>query len=207
MVVRVYIEGGAEGHTADKDFRRGWGKFLRELRDLAHAYNFKTLDVIRGKGRSNAYERFVGHRKQCPGDLCVLIVDSECPVQAGDTSWGLVAGRQGDRWERPPGAIDDDLFLMVESVETWLLTDPDALERFFGRGFRRNALPTNDLETRTKANVAAALLAATRDTKKGRYRHGQAHEILENVRPENVKQLSHGRRLFEGLGNRIRANA
>jgi len=26
--VRVYIEGGAEGKTADSDFRRGWKKFL-----------------------------------------------------------------------------------------------------------------------------------------------------------------------------------
>ena len=35
--VRVYVEGGAEGKTADSDFRRGWKKFLDELHELARA--------------------------------------------------------------------------------------------------------------------------------------------------------------------------
>lgn len=50
--VRIYVEGGATGKTADADFRRGWGTFLSELRDIAQANGYHTLTIVRGKGRS-----------------------------------------------------------------------------------------------------------------------------------------------------------
>ena len=55
--VRVYIEGGAEGRKADNEFRENWGKFLRELHAIArNTGNYQKLNVIRLKGRSNAFE-------------------------------------------------------------------------------------------------------------------------------------------------------
>lgn len=61
--VRVYIEGGAEGRTADSDFRRGWKKFLTELHELARRNGFHALEIVRGKGRGNAFKRFVTHEQ------------------------------------------------------------------------------------------------------------------------------------------------
>lgn len=197
--VRIYVEGGSTGRTADQDFRRGWKKLLNSLHELARKHGYHSLEIVRGKGRGNAFERFSKHHLEYPNDLCVLLADAETAVREGQSVWDTVARREGDRWQRPEWATERHLYLMVYFVETWLLTDPEALQQFFGRGFKSEGLPSTNLEGRSKAEVEAALKKATRDCGKGEYRHGQAHEILALMKPERVQRLVHGRRLFEGL--------
>jgi hypothetical protein len=205
--VRVYIEGGAEGRTADSDFRRGWKTFLRELHELARVHGFHSLEVVRCKGRSNAFNRFKERHREHPNDLCVLLVDAEAAVPKNARVWDIVRNREGDRWQRPSWADESHLYLMVVFVETWLLTDLGALQRFFKNGFDPRSLPTTNLETRPKDEIERALRIATRDSTKGPYRHGQAHEIIGLVNPERVKTLSHGHRLFHGVGRLIAGEA
>lgn len=202
--VRVYIEGGAVGRTADNDFRRGWRKFLRELDMIARENGYQSLDVVRGKGRADTFRRFRHYKKQYPNDLCVLLADSETRVPEGTGVWDVVARREGDQWQRPDWATERHLYLMVVFVETWLLTDQEALSNYFKRGFNASPLPTTNLEERSKDEVERALEQATKGCQKGSYRHGQAHEIIENVFPERVRTLKHGKRLFEELGNLIK---
>jgi hypothetical protein len=201
--VRVYIEGGSEGRAADSDFRRGWRKFLNELHELARANGYHGLDVVRGKGRADAFRRFQHHREAHPGDLCVLLVDAETAVSEGIRVWDIVANREEDKWQRPSWATEDHLYLMVHTVETWLLADQDALRNFFKRDFDPSPLPTTNLEDRPKNEIEKALKKATKDSLKGPYRHGQAHEIIEIVQRERVKRLRHGQRLFNSLGRLI----
>ena len=202
--VRVYIEGGAEGKTADSDFRRGWKKFLKELHELARANGYHSLEVVRGKGRANTFSRFVKYKTEYPADLCVLLVDAETATPEGKRVWDIVACREGDNWQRPSWATERHLYLMVYFVETWLLTDQDALQKFFKQGFKQELLPTTNLEARSKDDINQALEKATQGSSKGPYRHGQAHEIIEIVRPERVKTLRHGQRLFDNLGRLIK---
>ena len=129
--VRVYIEGGAEGRTADSDFRRGWKQFLNELHETARTNGYHSLEVVRGKGRGNTFNRFKMHKRVYPQDLCVLLVDAETEVPENAKVWDVVAQREGDNWERPDWATERHLYLMVQFVETWLLTDQDALQTFF----------------------------------------------------------------------------
>ena len=199
MHVRVYIEGGAVGKTADNDFRRGWKKFLNELHEIAKQSGYQSLEVVRGKGRGDAFRRFRHYKKQYPTDLCVLLADAELVVPADVKVWDVVSKRDGDKWQRPDWATESHLYLMVAFVETWLLTDQDALGTFFKRGFNPKVLPTTDLENRSKSDVDSALKQATKDCKNGPYRHGQAHEVIEFVSPEKVRKIKHGRRLFEAL--------
>lgn len=202
--VRVYIEGGAEGRIADRDFRRGWKKFLDELHKLARNNGYNSLEIVCGKSRQNVFHRFTKYNIEHPNDLCVLIVDAETAVPTGAQVWETVACRKGDNWERPTWATERHLYLIVQFVETWLLTDQDALQRFFKRGFNPRSLPTTNLEERPKKDIEQALKEATKGSSKGSYRHGQAHEILEFVRPKRVKTLPHGNRLFETLSRLIR---
>jgi hypothetical protein len=202
--VRVYVEGGAEGRPANSDFRRGWKTFLNELHELAREQGYVSLEVVRGKDRSNAFRRFTGHRTQYPNDLCVLLVDAETAVPEHTNVWNVVARRTGDHWRRPAWATENHLYLMVHFVETWLLADQDALQSFFGRNFNRRPLPRTNLEDRPKAEIQGALDRATRNSSKGPYRHGQAHEIIAIVNPDKVKGLYHGRRLFSSLSRLIR---
>lgn len=179
--VRVYIEGGAEGKTADNDFRRGWKKFLRELHELARENGYQSLEPVRGKGRGNAFKKFKDHRMKYPNDLCVLLVDSETHVPDDALVWNVVAQREGDKWVRPEWACEAHLYLMVEMAETWLLTDQEALQNFFDTRYEKNFkvrdLPATNLEGRSKSEIDAVLEKATQKCKKGSYQHGQAHEI------------------------------
>jgi hypothetical protein len=202
--VRVYIEGGAKGRIADSDFRCGWKKFLRELHELARQHGYGGLEVVRGTGRENTYERFTHNDPNHARDLRVLLVDSEMAVPDGSNVWDIVARREGDRWHCPGWATENHLYLMVHFVETWLLTDQVALQRFFRRGFNTAVLPTTELENRSKNEIERALERATRNSNKGSYQHVHAHAILEMVDPERVKTLYHGRRLFNTLGELIR---
>ena len=202
--IRVYVEGGAQGKTADSDFRRGWKKFLNELHELARANGYHSLEVVRGKGRSTTFRRFTRHKTAHSNDLCVLLVDAETAVQEHTDVWDVIARRTEDHWQRPSWATQSYLYLMVQFVETWLLTDQDALQKFFGRDFNRTHLPTTNLEARSKGEIERALDKATRNSSKGPYRHGQAHEIIGIVDPDKVKTLRHGRRLFDSLGDLIR---
>lgn len=205
--VRVYIEGGAEGRTADKDFRRGWKKFLNELHEVARANGYHSLEIVRGKGRGKTYDSFVNYQTEHRQDLCVLLADAETTVPDRAHVWEVVARREGDGWQRPDWATERHLYLMTQFVETWLLTDQDALSDFFKRGFNPNSLPTTNLEERSKREIEDALERATRNSKKGAYRHGQAHEIIEFVDAQKVKSLRHGERLFELLSSLIRDEA
>ncbi len=202
--VRVYIEGGSTGQTADSDFRRGWKKFLGELHDLARGQGFHSLEVVRCKGRVNAFARFSKYHWDHPDDLCVLLVDSECNVPDGQGVWETVSEREGDGWVKPAWASESHLFLMVPFVETWLVADPDALASYFGQGFRPLELPgLTNLEERSKDDLERRLKRATAAALRGPYRHGLAHLIIEKVNPDRVRTLRHGRRLFEELGRLI----
>lgn len=198
--VRVYIEGGAEGRRAINDFRRAWKRFLNTPHEQARARGFVRLEVIRGQGRAQTFDLFRNHRRRFPDDLCFLLVDSETAVPAGKSVWQVVSERDGDKWIRPAWATDDHLFLMVHMVETWLLTDQDALARYFKSRFSATSLPRNNLEQRSKADIEDALAKAS----SGAYRHGLAHEIIELMNPNAVRCLAHGERLFSLLEEKIR---
>jgi hypothetical protein len=202
--VRVYVEGGAEGRVADSDFRRGWKTFLNDLHLLARDNGYHSLEIVRGKGRANTFRGFTNHQAQHPNDLCVLLVDAETEAPEGIRVWDVVARRAQDSWQRPNWATERHLYLMAHFVETWLLTDQDALQEYFRRGFNSRPLPTTNLESRPKNEIENALTAATRNSSRGEYCHGQAHEIIGMIRTERVRTLRHGRRLFEVLSSLIR---
>lgn len=201
--VRVYIEGGAAGRGADALFRRGWRLFLKELDQLARDNGYQKLEVVRGLGRADAYKGFKRYSAKFPRDLPVLLVDSETPVPAGTQAWDFVARNTADRWERPSWATERHLYFMAHSVETWLLTDPDALAQFYKRDFNPSVLPSTNLEGRSKRDIFEALKKATQKSKSGPYEHSHAFHILETLRPDRVKTLFHGNRLFEDLAKLI----
>ena len=203
--VRVYVEGGSTGKTADSDFRRGWKKFLNELHELAMKNGYHSLEIVRGRGRSNTFRSFTNYKAKYPNDLCVILVDSEMAVPSGTRVWDVVGSRKGDGWKCPSWATEEHLYLMVNFVETWIVSDHKALQEFFSRGFNPKPLPTTNLEDRSKSDIEQALKRATKDTSKGPYRHGQAHEIIEFVSPNNVRTLFHGNRLFDSLSDLIKS--
>jgi hypothetical protein len=99
------------------------------------------------------------------------------------------------------------IHLMVQTMEAWIVADPDALADYYGQRFRRNALPrTANLETVAKPAVATALNNATRDTQKGVYHKiKHASDLLKRIDRAKVQdRCPRCKRMFTTLGQAIR---
>jgi hypothetical protein len=85
------------------------------------------------------------------------LVDSEGPVNNLNT-WEYVRLQSGDGWERPQGASDDQLQLMVQVMEAWFHGDREELQEFYGQHFRLAALsPRTEIENKRRTSFGSAI--------------------------------------------------
>ena len=200
--VAIYMEGGGDGGSGRAALRRGMDGLLGPLKELARSKAIRWRLVCCGS-RRKAFDGFRGAVDNGDDAVVVLLVDAEEPV-VGTPRDHL---RNRDGWELG-FATDDKVHLMVQTMETWIVADPEALRRYYGRGFNAGALPVRrNLEEEPKASVEDSLHRATERTKKGRYqkiRH--ASDLLQRMNAETVKaRCRHCRRLFDELGRTIQA--
>jgi hypothetical protein len=177
------------------------GEFLRELRECARRKRIKWHVILCG-GRQNTFEVYRDALVAHPEAFNILLVDAEGQV-TGDP-WQLLFQRDG--WGQPSGAGDEHCHLMIQTMETWLIADMDALSKFYGQGFSRGALPRRpDIEQIEKVALARALIRATQRTQKGEYRkirHGAA--ILVRIDPAIVRRAAPScERLFATLAEQM----
>lgn len=158
--------------------------------------------VIACGSRSEALGDFTRALQSYPDALCILLVDSEGPVKQGASPWAHVSEREGDRWRRPDGVSDEQLHLMVQAMEAWLVADPEALAAYYKQGFRKDALPhRQNVEQISTRDLYDALVRAIRDSKtKGKYAKSHGFELIGLVDPQKVRARSgHAARLFDTL--------
>lgn len=176
--------------------RAGFARFLDPIHELARRQGSR-LRVIPCGPRDSAFEDFKTALKTHPGALNILLVDSESAV-TGDALDHL---RSEDHWNCD-GLSEEQAHLMVQTVESWLIADPETLAAYYGKDFRENALPKQkDVEAVDKDKVLSSLKRATERTSKGKY-HKTQHtpDLLERIRPEVVRQRAkHCNRLFTSL--------
>ena len=183
---KLFVEGGGNDNDALKTECR------RAFRALLERAGFKGRmpRIVACGGRRNAYEQF------CTAilggdDSALLLVDAEAPVVTEDP-WRHVAQRPGDAWDRPAGATEAHLHLMVQCMEAWFLADRRVLAEFFGQGFQANALPsvTSIPEDVDKLDLYNRLKQATRTTKtKGVYDKGKhSFKLLTMLDPSLVRK-------------------
>ncbi|WP_437893459.1 DUF4276 family protein [Sorangium sp. So ce124] len=203
VAVRVYVEGGGATRRAQEPLREGFGKlFARILGGRARP------KVIACGSRKEAFNDFKRALKSYPDTLCILLVDSEEPVTPGTSTWDHVLRREGDQWLRPDGVIDEQLHLMVQAMEAWLVADPEVLAAYYKKGFRRDALPhQQNVELVAKRDLYDAIERATRDSKtKGKYVKSHGFELIGLVDPHKVRAASaHAARFFDTLVDRAAA--
>ena len=188
MTVKLYVEGGGDHNKAlQSACRRGFAKFL-ERAGLTN----RMPRIVACGGRRQAYDHFkTAHDRPAPDEFVILLVDSEARVTAA-RPWEHVEHREGDGWERPDGASDDQLHFMVQMMEAWFHADPDALKRYFGAGFRPAALSKcANIEEISKADLLDGLKRATQGCEKNEYSKGRhSFPILETLDPHKVRTAS-----------------
>lgn len=194
MRVRVYVEGGGDPGSTKAACREGFRRLFQKLANLG-----VNPTVIASGGRLKAFQNFCDALEASRDELILLLADAERPVVA--SVWTHL-GAEPDCWRKPAAAADEQAHLMVQSMEAWFIADKDALARYYGRGFRANALPRHqDIEAIPKDDLVPALERASRATTKGRYHktwHGYA--ILATISPAKVRQRSpHAERFFHVL--------
>lgn len=172
--VHVYVEGGpAEGKALRSQCQRGFSELLSSC-------STRRPRIIACGPRSEALARFVEALRINRTKVNLLLVDAEAPIVDLDDPWTHLAERDG--WSRPSGASDDDVHLMVQTMEAWILADREALARFFGAGFRDAAIPAwPTLERVPKAQLYRALLTATKGCRRAYTKGGVSFEVLGNI--------------------------
>lgn len=200
MDIAVYFEGGGNSAETKAALRQGMSAFLKPLVDMARARRSHWTLVSCG-GRDEAFEDFCHALVEEPHVFNVLLVDAETAV-AGLPRTHL---RQRDNWDLDCAA-EDQVHLMAQCMEAWLVADVDTLATYYDQGFNANAIPKRiNLEEEPKLQIYSGLENATRATKKGSYgkiKHASA--LLKLVSQERAKErCPHCRRFFETIARKI----
>ena len=162
----------------------------------------KTMPKIIACGsREDAFRRFQTALRENKTSFCILLVDSEAPLEVEKGIWHHL--NRYDNWDLPVRASEENAQLMVQCMETWLLADGDALSAFYKQGFLPKHLPKRmNSESISKKEVFQVLDQATRFSgTKGAYKKGShAFKILSLINPEIVsRRAPHAARLLETL--------
>ncbi len=195
MKVKLYVEGGGEGKELAGRFREGWHRFFEKA-----GLGGRMPGIVRGGSREKTLDLFKNAASTPkPGEFPILLVDSEVAVPPDRAPWAQL--RAADGWEPPPGVGEDQAFLMVQVMETWLLADREALERFFGEDWQDAKLPKwPQLETVPKKTILDALdhLSA-----RGRRRYSKgkvSFDLLGRIDPGKVEaKCPHAKALLDFL--------
>ncbi|HEX3557415.1 MAG TPA: DUF4276 family protein [Thermoanaerobaculia bacterium] len=202
--IRIYVEGGGDRSDSKAAIREGFNNFLQPLRDLARAHRARWSLTVCGS-RNAAFDAFRRAIEDYPDSFLVLLVDAESLVT--HSPWKHLRDRDG--WDSGELAVEH-CHLMVQTVEAWLVADPETLADFYGKGFLQGALPRrHDVEAIAKDDLVRALDRATARTQKGRY-HKILHcsILLGLLNRDRVRaRARHCDLLFTTLEARIRGTA
>lgn len=196
LTLHVYVEGGGTS-----DANRRLRKAFRLLIDEEQGKPCPNIRIIASGDRISAIRDFKRSITSNPaGDRSILLVDSDGAVPVHEDGWTYLANQPG--CEKPVNASTDSAHLMIEIMESWIISDLESLRAYYSNGFRPNRIPSNpDVELIPKADVLSGLYDATRETSKGKYhkvRHG--FDLIELLDPTVLKgRAARARQFFEYL--------
>lgn len=195
MKVRLYVEGGPKGHADGlRQFKNSFKQHLMRL-----SPRLSTLDVSPCGSTEETIRDYVrAVREVKPGSAVALLVDADDFVAANAPAKHLEGKLNSAKVPKDARA---NIFLMVQCMESWFVTDFNALESCFGAKAKIKLPAHTDIEAVPKKDVFAALDDAARGTPTRRYlKIRDGAKILAELNPKTVAQRSrHARDLYEFL--------
>jgi hypothetical protein len=119
--VKIYIEGGGDSKELHSRCREAFQLYLQKVGVK------KMPRLVAGGGRTKVFDLFMTASKA--GESAMLWIDSEEPVENLQNAWQHLSKRDG--WQAPAKAKDDEVILMVTSMETWIIADPSGVAAFY----------------------------------------------------------------------------
>jgi len=204
--VGIYVEGGGESKELHARCREGFRKLIGKA-----GFMGRMPSIVVCGGRQHAFDMFRTAIGKGQGFHPILLVDSEDPVEAQNelsegmtTAWNHLQSRDG--WIRADGTDDDQAQMMVTCMETWIMSDRQALRKVFGAKLQISALlPVDDLEKRSRSDVQLALEHATRNCGPNKaYSKGRmSFQVLAELNPGTLMDLPHFKLLIQALNSRL----
>jgi len=201
--VRVFVEGGGDRRETLSRCREAFSRLFAKALGAG-----RRPAVVACGSRNETFKRFCSHVALAE-KVCFLLVDAEGPLLAANESVRDLLFRR-DGWRQPPGVTDDQLHLMIECMEAWLLADREALVRFYNGDLVLGALPGNPrVEQVPKDDILQGLENATHSSRKGMYHKGRhSFAILASVDAAVLEErAASAARLFVVLRNSLGGDA
>ena len=179
---RILLEGGGESKETQIRCREAFRKLLEKC-----GYERRMPRLEACGGRQRAYRDFcLSHSQASEGQFVALLVDSEDPIPNIDAPWQHLKTR--DNWDRPQGAVDEQVLLMTTCMETWIAADPASLQAHYGSCLQATALPPlTNMEERTRKSVYDALVHATRNCSEVYAKGANSFKVLSHIEPSAVR--------------------
>lgn len=178
----LYIEGG-ESKEDKIRCREGFRKLLEKA-----GFSGRMPRLSACGGRGSAFDDFkTAHSGRKAGDYIAMLVDSEDPVADLEKTWDHLRCR--DQWDKPAGAVDEQVLFMTTCMETWIVADQAALREHYGQKLQENALPPLvELENRNRHDVHDNLVHASRNCSNAYSKGKRSFEVLAKIDPAVLKQ-------------------
>ncbi len=194
----IFIEGGGDESSGKAALRQGLGALLAPQRARARQKRI-AWDLVLCGGRNATFDAFQHATRDPRNGVVALLVDAEGAVASADAA-GRVAHlstRKGDGWDLS-WADPERVHLMTQSMETWIVADPEALQSHYGQGFAIASLPKRTkLDEEDRHAISRALETSTKATQKGGYHKiHHASALLQKIRPDKVSARCESFRLF-----------
>ncbi len=196
--IRIYVEGGGDYKNQRRMLRRGFDAFFEPVKAIARKKRIKWSLMPSG-GRTTAHDDFITAIRVFPEATVILLVDSEGEVRNSPKDY---LTRKETGWDLS-GAAEENIHLMVQTMEAWFMADKDVLVKVFGPKFNLNNLPQRaNVEGIPKSDLKNKLKRMTKAiNKRNEYNeifHGSL--ILEMIDPSKVRNCApHCDRLFKHL--------
>lgn len=196
MTIKIYVEGGGDTKHLQSVGRGAMRSFLSKL------IPGRVFKVVMGGGRKQTYDDFCGALKNKKDDEILLLVDAEAPVQANGRPWLHLKNRVGDGWDKPENASDEHAYMMVQTMEAWLICDPGAWKQWKSKVDISDLPSHQNIEIIDKSKLdqtCEAIFRSIGESYKDNKRIN-GFGILKYVSPEQVAEKSiEARRFFNHL--------
>lgn len=199
--IAVYLEGGGNTAQEKAELRQGFDGLFKAEKSISRE-TLMSLRFVPCGGRKETYDAFMNALKYNPERISALLVDSETSIekvpenkaQDAEIRLGHLRNKEGDETRQQgdgwplKNVHPERIHLMVQCMETWIVSDASAMHEFYKQHFKPNSLPKRiNLEEEPKNEVASKLEDATRDTQKGAYKKiKHASELLQLIDPEKI---------------------